>query len=46
MNDDERLKAAIELRDSPFFPHGVETMKRYFRTHDDCDGKMGEGSTP
>ena len=33
----------IKILETPFWPDGLEPMKRYFRTQDDCDGDLKEG---
>ena len=33
----------MEFLDQPFWPEGLDTTTRYFRTEDDCDGGLHEG---
>lgn len=37
---ESRIKA---LLDEPFWPKTLKTEESYFRTHDDCDGDLGQG---
>ena len=34
-----------KVLETPFWPEDLQAMKRYFRTHDDCDGERGNGIT-
>jgi len=32
-----------KVLETPFWPEDLQTMKQYFRTHDDCDGELSNG---
>ena len=37
---EQRIKALLE---EPFWPKTLKAQESYFRTHDDCDGDLGQG---
>jgi hypothetical protein len=39
----EMKKLVHKILETPFWPEDLQTMKEYFRTHDDCDGELGNG---
>jgi len=43
LEGDAARKLACKLLETPFWPDGIDTRTRYFRTHDDCDGEMHKG---
>lgn len=37
---EDRIKTLLE---EPFWPETLKAGESYFRTHDDCDGDLGQG---